>query len=94
MCRRMWARSVFSFPCGEDGYLGYYDRRLSQGLFFFLIGKPKNRLLLDRGRGLVQDQRQPRTHTRGTDEDDAEAHEYFHFHQTGGRGGHHRTRQV
>ena len=50
-------------------------------------------LLLDGCRDLVQDPRQPRTHTRGTDEDDAEAHEYFHFHQARGRGGHHRTRQ-
>ena len=30
--------------------------------------------------------------TRETDEDDAEAHKYSHFHQTRGRGGHHRTR--
>ena len=49
--------------------------------------------LLDRCRGLAQGPRQPRTHTREADEDDAETHEYFHFHQTRGRGGHHRTRQ-
>ena len=52
------------------------------------------KFLLDICRDLVQDSRQPRTHTRETDEDGAEAHEYFHFHQTRGRGGHHRTRQV
>ena len=52
------------------------------------------KLLLDRCRDLVQNPRQPRTHTRETDEDDAEEHEYLHFHQTRGRGGHHRTRQV
>ena len=43
---------------------------------------------------LVQDPRQPRTYTRETNEDGAEAHEYFHFHQTRGRSGHHCTRQV
>ena len=52
------------------------------------------KLLLDRCRDLLQDPRQPRTHTRETYEDDAQAHEYFHFHQTRGRGDHHRTRQV
>ena len=52
------------------------------------------KLLLERCRGLVQDPRQPRTHTRETHEDDAEAHEYLHFHQTRGRGGRHRIRQV
>ena len=52
------------------------------------------KLLLDRCRDLVQGPRQPRTHTRETDEDGAEAHGYSHFHQTRGRGGHHRTRQV
>ena len=51
------------------------------------------KLLLDRCRDLVQDPRQPRFHTREADEDDAEAHEYFHFHQTRGGGGH-RPRQV
>ena len=51
------------------------------------------KLLLDRYRDFVQDPRQPRTHTRETDEDGAEAHEYFYFHQTHGRGGHHCTRQ-
>ena len=30
---------------------------------------------------------------RETDEERAEAHEYFHFHQTRGRGGHCRIRQ-
>ena len=47
------------------------------------------KMLLDRCRDLVQDPRQPRTHTLETDEDDAEEHEYFHFHQSRGRGGHH-----
>ena len=51
-------------------------------------------LLLDRCRDLVQDPRQPRTHTRETNEDDAEAHGYFHFHQTRGGCGHRHTRQV
>ena len=51
------------------------------------------KLLLDSCRDLLQDPRQPRTHTRETDEDDAEAHVYFQLHQTPGRGGHHRTRQ-
>ena len=51
------------------------------------------KLLLDRFRDLVQDPRQQRAHTRETDEDDAEAYGFFHFHQTRGRGGHHRTRQ-
>ena len=51
------------------------------------------KLLLDRFRDLAQDPRQPRTYTRETDEDDAEEHGYFHFHQTRGRGGHHRTRE-
>ena len=32
--------------------------------------------------------------TRETDEDDAEKHDYIHFHQTRGRGGHYHTRQV
>ena len=52
------------------------------------------KLLLDRCRDLVQDPRQPRTHTRETDEDDAEAHEYFHFYKTCGGGGHRHNRQV
>ena len=52
------------------------------------------KLLLDRCRDLFQDPRQPRTHTRETDEGDVDAHEYFNFHQTRGRSGHHRTRQV
>ena len=52
------------------------------------------KLLLDRCRELDQDPRQPRTHTRETDEDGAEAHEHFHFHQTRGGGGHRHTRQV
>ena len=52
------------------------------------------KLLLDRCRTSVQDPRQPRTHTRETDEDDAEAHECFHFHQTRGGGGLRHTRQV
>ena len=52
------------------------------------------KLLLDKCRGLAQDPRQPRTHTRETDEDDAEEHENLHFHQTRGRGGHHHTRKV
>ena len=51
-------------------------------------------LLLDRCRDLVQDPRQPRTHTREAGEDDAEAREYFYFHQTRGWGGHRHTRQV
>ena len=51
------------------------------------------KLLLGRCRGLVQDPRQPRIHAREADEDDTEAHECFHFHQTRGGGGHHRTRQ-
>ena len=50
-------------------------------------------LLLDRCRDLLQDPRQPRTHTRETDEDEAEAHGCFHFHQTRGRDGRCRTRQ-
>ena len=29
-----------------------------------------------------------------SDKENAEAHEYVHFHQTRGRGSHHRTRQV
>ena len=33
-------------------------------------------------------------HTREADEGDAEEHEYFHFHQTRGRGSYHHTRQV
>ena len=33
---------------------------------------------------LVLDPRQPRTHTRETNKNDAEAHEYYHFHQTRG----------
>ena len=40
------------------------------------------KLLLDRCRDLLQDPRKPCTHIRETDEDDAEAHEEFHFHQT------------
>ena len=52
------------------------------------------KLLLDRYRDLVQDSRQPRAYTREADEDAAEAHGHFRFHQTRGRGGHHRTRQV
>ena len=52
------------------------------------------KLLLGRCRDIVQDPRQPRTHTRETDEDDAEAREYFHFHQTRGGGDHRHTRQV
>ena len=51
-------------------------------------------LLLGRCREIVQYPRQPRTHTRETDEDDAEAHAYFYFNQARGRGGHHRTRKV
>ena len=51
------------------------------------------KLLLGRCRDLAQDPRQPRTYTRETDENAAEAHEYFHFHQTCGRGGR-QTRQV
>ena len=50
------------------------------------------KLLLDRCRDLSRDSRQPRTHTREADEDDAEVDEHIHFHQTRGRGGHHRTR--
>ena len=52
------------------------------------------KLLLDKCCDLVQDPRQPRTHTRETDEDDAEAHENFHFQPTRGGGGHRQTRQV
>ena len=37
------------------------------------------KLLLDRCCDLVQDPRQPRTHTRETDKGNAEAHGYFHF---------------
>ena len=49
------------------------------------------KLLLDRCRGLSRTLRQPRTHTRESDEDDAEAHVSVHFHQIRGRGGHYRT---
>ena len=52
------------------------------------------KLLLDRCRDLAQDPRQPRTHTRETDEYGAEANECSNFHQTRGRGGHHRTSRV
>ena len=52
------------------------------------------KLLFDRCRDLAQDARQPRTHTRETDEDDAAECEYFQFKRTRGRGGHHHTRQV
>ena len=46
------------------------------------------KLLLDRGRCLVEDPQQPRSHTRETGEvDAAEANGHFHFHQTRGRGG-------
>ena len=57
--------------------------RLSIG---FAVHHGWARLLLDRCRGIVQDSRE-------TDEGDAETHVYFHFHQTRGRGGHHRNRQ-
>ena len=50
-------------------------------------------ILLDRCRDLAEYPRQSRTHARETDEDDAEAREYSHFHQTRGSGGHYRTRQ-
>ena len=51
-------------------------------------------ILLGKCRDLVQDPRQPRSHTRETDEGDAETHKYFHFYQTHSRGGHNHTRQV
>ena len=83
-------------------YLAFFDiaKKESKGIFTQRIRRSLGlavhrgwaKLLLDRCRDLVEDPRQPRTHARGPDEDDAEAREYFHFHfhfhQTRGRGGH------
>jgi hypothetical protein len=84
-------------------YLAFFDiaKKESKGIFMQRIRRSLGlaahrgwvKLLLDRCRDLVEDPRQPRTHTHETDEDDAKAHEYFHLHQTRGRGGHYRTRQ-
>ena len=38
------------------------------------------KLLLGRFRDLTQEPRQPHTHTREADGDEAEANEYLHFH--------------
>ena len=84
-------------------YLAFFDiaKKESKGIFTQRIRRSLGlavhrgwaKLLLDRCHDLVEDPRQPRRRAHETDEDDAEAHEYYHFLQTRGRGGHYRTRQ-
>ena len=89
-----WYPTGFVFGCftplGRPAGKNTQRIRRSLGL---TVHRGWAKLLLDRCRDLVVDPRQPRTHAHETDEDDAEAHEYFHLHQTRGRGGHYRTRQ-
>ena len=56
----------------EDGAEAHDYTRCSIGL---AVHRGWAKLLLGRFRDLVQDPRRPRTHTRKTDEDDAEANE-------------------
>ena len=83
--------AFFDVAMNESKQMFTQQTRRSIGL---AVHRGRAKLLLGRCRDLVQDPRQPRTHTREADEDGAEEHEYFGFHQTRGGGGHHHTRQV
>ena len=83
--------ALFNIAMNESKQIFTQQIRRSIGL---AVRRGWAKLLLDRCRDLAQDPRQPRTHTRETDEDGASEHEYFHIHQTRGRGGHHHTRLV
>ena len=64
--------ALFDGAMNESKQISTQRTRRSIGL---AVHRGWAKLLLDRCRDLVQDPRQPRTHTRETDKDDVEAHE-------------------
>ena len=82
--------ALFDGAMNESTQMFTWQIRRSIGL---VVHRGWAKLHLDRCGVLAQDPRQPCTHSRETDEGCAGAYEYFHFHQTRGKGGHHRTRQ-